>query len=107
MKVDGSSQMMSTLKPKTVVLVMAAAFFLPGLFAVHDMPREVRPVLGIFLMVTGAIWILLRRRSSRMMMRSRSRVLAFFGEEGVQFFYLAFGVTCSVAGLLSLLAGIV
>jgi hypothetical protein len=41
------------------------------------------------------------------MMRSRSRVLAFFGEEGVRFFYLAFGVTCSAAGLLSLLAGIV
>jgi hypothetical protein len=41
------------------------------------------------------------------MMRPRSRVVAFFGEEGVQFFYVAFGATCLAGGLLLLLAGIV
>jgi hypothetical protein len=107
-----SMQMSFLHKPKYIVLGLLVVVFLAIAYMGYELPSEARKPLGGCLIAAGVCNILLRRKASRWIFRLTqskpaliSKPWAFFGEEGVQFFYLGIGITFAVAGLFLLLMG--
>jgi hypothetical protein len=100
-------QMNSVLKPKNILVALLIMVFFALAYAAYDFPPDARNVFAVCLVAAGVLNILLRRSASRSIFRllPQSKVWSFFGEEGVQFGYLAFGVTLVAEGLLLLLIG--
>ena len=95
---------MSFFRPKRVVVALLLIVFVGIALAAYDFPSDARKVLAVCLIVTGVLNILLRRSASRWIFRisPQSKVWSFFGEPGIQFGYLGFGVTLVAEGLLLL-----
>jgi hypothetical protein len=92
------------LKPKHIVVILLVMLFFGIAFATYDLPPDARKVFAGCLIAAGAFNILLRRNAARWIFRlTKSKVWAFFGEEGVQFFYLGVGITLVASGLFLLL----